>query len=137
MALFLNFLLLCLTTLSHFVRSDLQFTYPTANDTLAGGTHFNLTVVESGIVPLIPDLLGTSIILCAGNILAGNINYLVSKALVAFVLLYSRRLYKDGIVTLVTSLGFSNGVGGYYTEVMLDGALTMDATWTTNGTKEL
>jgi hypothetical protein len=70
MALFLSFLLLCLTTLSCFVRSDVLFLSPSANSTMVGGSTVGgglyITIIESGIVPLLSDLLVTNQFLYAG-----------------------------------------------------------------------
>jgi hypothetical protein len=64
MALFLSFPLLCLTILSCFVRSDVLSLSPSAKSTMDGGSGpaggLYITIIESGIVPLLSDLLVTN-----------------------------------------------------------------------------
>jgi hypothetical protein len=66
----LKFSALCLTTISCFVRSDILFLLPSANSTTVGGSGpangLYITIIESGIVPLLADLLVTNQFLYAG-----------------------------------------------------------------------
>jgi hypothetical protein len=72
----LRFLLLYVASQFHLVHSDFIFTSPAANATLIGGVWFNITFIESGIIPLISDLIGNEIIFYTGE----NV-YPVSKIL--------------------------------------------------------